>query len=1032
VKLPPLDTTFPPRLTRVGERVFSGCTALTAIDLPASVISNGLFEGCTSLTEVDLSLAIRIGEDVFRETGAGYLTVILPRSAPNLPEGSSLSSSYAKTVIVNQIADNAGYDTAWLAAFKKLFGGGARITITGESEFFPLTSVAAARAYLANVSRGGFDNTPVRLPMKVNLAGGADSLANLFAAIADAGKYVDLDLSACTMAGTEFDPDNMNSAGKNRVVSLTLPDTAVSIKASKSTFTGTSTFKHFNSLRAAGGSAVKSIGEQAFELCRALTQADFPAATSIGDLAFYGCPALAAVNMPAAASIGKYAFYGCTALAAVNMPAAATIGEHSFEGCTSLATGIDFPAVTNLPAAAFKGCAALSTVSFPAAASIGESAFEGCRALTTGIDFPAVRSIPAAAFKGCASLRAVSFPAATSIGGFAFEGCRALAAVSFPAAASIGESAFEGCTSLAKGVDFPAARSIPAAAFKGCAALSAVSFPAAASIGGFAFEGCRALASVNLPAAASIGGFAFEGCRALAAVNLPAAASIGEGAFQSCTSLKEAGFPKAAGVGNTAFKQCAALASVSLPAATSIGGYAFQNCAALTSLNLSAAASIGANAFHETGAKPLAITLPANAPALGAGSAASFGYSKTVTVNRPAENGGYDGPWQDAFKKSFGGSANITLSGNPKFWSFPLASAAEAREYLASELRGGSVNNPVSLQMKVNLAGGADSLANLLAEVQAAGKFVGLDLSLCSMNGTEFNPDGGNSTGKRFVVSLVLPDAAQVISGSTWQTPSTFNHFNNLVKITGRNITSLGHTALFGRAPLVEAVFPKLQWIGTGALQGCRSLKEVDFPDLNYIEWGAFARCASLTRVNAPNVTYITDEAFIGCTSLEEAYFPKVTNVRHRAFQECTSLKRAHFPSIDNGDLGGYVFAYCTSLEYVNLSFYEPTIPTYAVGLFFETGSTPLTVEFNPLEGNTTNSPLGDWVMHIPDNPPASVSYSKSFTIRHGPDNSPSSRYDPRDDKGQPNNSDIRNRFDRLWKTLFGAGASLSVSVVEY
>jgi hypothetical protein len=102
---------------------------------------------------------------------------------------------------------------------------------------------------LAANPRGGSPDNPVLLPMKMYLSG-ADSLASLLQTIADAGKYVELDLSRCTMSGTEFETDNTGSAGKDRVVSLPLPDAAQSIKAA--TMDGEPAFLHFTSLKTAG------------------------------------------------------------------------------------------------------------------------------------------------------------------------------------------------------------------------------------------------------------------------------------------------------------------------------------------------------------------------------------------------------------------------------------------------------------------------------------------------------------------------------------------------------------------------------------------------------------------------------------------------------------------------------------------------------------------------------------------------------------------------------------------------------------
>jgi hypothetical protein len=289
-----------------------------------------------------------------------------------------------------------------------------------QDEWLPLPSVARARAYYDHLAasgdtRGSADD-PVVLPMKMDLGNGTDTFLNLLSLIAEKGKYVDVDLALCyNMPGTAFDPDRTVSTGKDRVVSLVLPDEAESIPTGDG---NNPSFKNFTSLKSVSGSNIKTTGKYAFYLCGALTTVSLPAAASIGDIAFADCTALTTVSLPAAASIGGYAFVNCTALVTVSLPAAASIGERAFADCT-----------------------ALTTVSLPAAASIGSCAFVGCTALTT-VSLPAATSVGDYAFLGCGALPTVSLPAAPSLGGSAFSACRALTTVSLPAATSIGEIAF--------------------------------------------------------------------------------------------------------------------------------------------------------------------------------------------------------------------------------------------------------------------------------------------------------------------------------------------------------------------------------------------------------------------------------------------------------------------------------------------------------------------------------------------------------------------------------------------------------------
>ncbi|MDR2097540.1 MAG: leucine-rich repeat domain-containing protein [Spirochaetaceae bacterium] len=576
---------------------------------------------------------------------------------------------------------------------------------------------------------------------------------------------------------------------------------------------------------------------------------------------------------------------------------------------------------------------------------------------------------------------------------------------------------------------------------------------------------------------------AFKHFTSLKTVSGRGTTSVGKAAFKGCYTLTTISLPAATNIGANAFQNCTALSTLNLPAATSIDSFAFQNCTALSTLNLPAATSIGENAFLSTGPNALTVNLGANAPSLGASSAASGGYSKTITVNLPAQNFDYNGLWPVAFKKLFGGGANITLTGNKKFLSFPLTSVEAAREYLLEADAGtGSVNNPVVLQMQMYLAGGADELQRLFSMANTIRKYIYLDLSRCTSNNNVFSLNTGEGTGKDLVVSVVLPDTAWGIPDDPGNNPA-FNHFNNLKSVSGAGTTYIGSWA-FHRCPALETVnfpnatiggyafkdctslvsvnFPNTTGIGGYAFQDCTSLVSVNFPRVTVISPGVFLNCTSLTQVNMPAVQDIQDHAFQNTASLktvnfpgadwiqeyafqdsgltvadfprvsyigygaflrsrflQEARFPNGQILRNHAFQECSSLKKAIFPAVDNGGVGAYVFAYCTSLEYVDLSFWEPDDIDKNDGLFFQTGSTPITIVLNPLEiGDAFTTKNGAFT---DDHGPDCAPYSKRVTIKHGPDGVVGSWY------GEL----FGEVWDGHWISWFGKGWNQDYHIVE-
>jgi hypothetical protein len=147
---------------------------------------------------------------------------------------------------------------------------------------------------LASSQYGNSANNPVLLIVSESLAD--NGLASILSAINDAGKYVALDLSACAMSGTEFDPGT--SAGADKVTDLILPDAARSVTASG--YYNSPTFRAFINLKSISGASIETVGDYAFWGCSALESVSLPAATSIGDYALQRCSARESVRQAVA------------------------------------------------------------------------------------------------------------------------------------------------------------------------------------------------------------------------------------------------------------------------------------------------------------------------------------------------------------------------------------------------------------------------------------------------------------------------------------------------------------------------------------------------------------------------------------------------------------------------------------------------------------------------------------------------------------------------------------------------------------
>jgi hypothetical protein len=493
--------------------------------------------------------------------------------------------------------------TGWYSAGKS-FTAETRITDATTAVYAGwLIGFADIADYLANTSRGNSSANPIPLALNSDLANGGWEA--ILSTIDAAGKYAALDLSACTMNGTEFDPGT--GVGADRVTALVLPDAAKSIKAGiGGNNTYTASFKAFTVLKSLSGAGIETVGGYAFCWCKSLTEVSLPAATTIGNDAFYVCESLVKVSLPAATTIGNDAFGWCESLTEVNLPVVTTIGGGAFAGCESLME-VNLPAATTIGNDAFCWCESLTEVNLPVVATIGNWVFAGCPNLTAIIIDPAntaftirggmlLNKAETTLIAYPSATGAITLPSVTEIGGGAFSGT-SLASVSLPAATTIGASAFSYCDSL-ETVSLPAATTIGASAFFSCDSLETVSLPAAQTIGDGAFNACDSLETVSLPVATSIGYYMFRYCTSLTEVSLPAATTIGNWAFQFCRSLMSVSLPVATRISQEAFHDCTSLTTVSLPAATDILYHAFDGCTSLTTVSLPAAMDIYDGAFY--------------------------------------------------------------------------------------------------------------------------------------------------------------------------------------------------------------------------------------------------------------------------------------------------------------------------------------------------------------------------------------------------------------------------------------------------
>jgi len=235
----------------------------------------------------------------------------------------------------------------------------------------------------------------------------------------------------------------------------------------------------------------------------------------------------------------------------------------------------------------------------------------------------------------------------------------------------------------------------------------------------------------------------------------------------------------------------------------------------------------------------------------------------------------------------------------------------------------------------------------ILDSIALGRKYVSLDLSkgtykedntvggLIKIPGSDdiiFDPFPAAASGKNFILSIILPNEAQIINQAVEGSKtvdkegkiiddeekieenkrfSAFRAFTNLRSVKADNVTLIGNFAFADCTKLREVVFPRVGHkfldteledkdtiildIGRYAFLGCTDIKEVKFNSTAVIGGYAFKDCTSLSKIDFPEVRIIERNAFEKCESLVNVFFEKASQIGDETFKGCTDLKKAEF-----------------------------------------------------------------------------------------------------------------------------------------
>ena len=855
------------RLDLVGLRgiapsAFSGCSGLTSVTIPESVVSIGAsaFSGCNGLEEITLPfVGARRGNSDGYDALFGYIFG---------------TSYYADSTQIRQNYSSSSYSTFYIPLKLK----NVRVTdetILGYGAFSDcggLMSVAIP-ASVTNISKQVFSGCSGLVSVAIPQCICNSRLSMLFPDSYHSISNIIID------SGVTYIGDDAFSACTG-LASVTIPD------------------------------SIMGIGYSAFSGCSALTSVHITdiakwCSISFGDsyanplsyahnLYLNGCLITDLMAPDNLTSVMNYAFFGCSGLTSVSIPKSVTsIGDFSFSDCIGLTNVAVGSSVTQ----------------------VGRSAFSGCNSLTSVAISVGVTSIASNAFKNCNSLTCVAIPdSVTDIGDGAFSCCSSLTAVMIGnGVTTIGKGAFESCneltsvyvTDLSKwcGISFGDYYANPLCYAKnlflnGEMLTDLVVPDSVTSIGDYAFFNCAEITSVTMPdAVTNIGSFAFSNCRGILSFTVDSRnanyKSInglllsrdgdallfgvnGDVVIPSCVTS----------IGSSAFYGCSGLASVTIPdSVTNIGSFAFHGCSGLVSVTIpNTVTSIGSYSF--SGCSGLAsITIPDSVSSLGP--SVFDGCSGLEEITLPfvgARRGNSESP-DSLFGYIFGSSTYIGGCQTRQYYSYSSLSY----ESFCIPLKLKKVIVTDETAIGYGAFSGCQGLASVtipssVARIgyQAFARCSGLEEITLPFVGARRGNDGSSDS----LFGYVFGDTSYVGGVQTIQVYSN---------------SSLGYSTFYIPSKLKRVNVTDETLLGHGAFENCNGLTSVTIPNaVNRIGSRAFRNCSGLTCMVIPgSVMSIGDSAFSVCSELMSVVMPEsVTNIGLYAFIGCDALTNVYITDL--------------------------------------------------------------------------------------------------------------------------------------
>ncbi len=872
----------------IEESAFYGCSRLTSITIPSSVISIGksAFEYCISLTSITIPNSVTsIGSFAFRDC-TSLTSITIPSSVTSIGNYAfSQCTSLTSITIPNSVTSIGSYafrDCTSLTSIEIP----SSVTSIDESAFSGCTSLIS-----------------VEIPDSITSIG-----VSLFE---DCEKLQYNEYDNAYYIGNSNNPYLILVKAKNKsITTCKINDNTKFIYGSAATssndaFEGCSNLTHIDI-----PSGVKHIGSYAFKDCTRLASISLPdSITDVSSSSFEGCTSLKYNEYDNAFYLGNssnpyvllveakttyitsnvindgtkiilaYAFYNCTSLESVAFADGSqlkSIGNHAFRGCGSL-MNITIPSsVTSIGIQAFYPCTSLTSINIPqGVTSIGEAAFSGCTSLES-ITVESGNTVYHSAgnclietetktlIAGCKNSVIPTDGSVTRIGDYAFADCTSLTSIEIPSSVtSIGYEAFYDCTSLNAvyigdmeawlKISFESNSANPLCyannLYLSGELVTEVSVPnTITEINASAFYGCTSLTSITIPnSVTSIGSYAFRDCTSLTSIEIPSSVtSIGYEAFYRCTSLTSIEIPSS----------FTSLTDITIPniVTAHIASSAFQYCHKLVEIyNLSPLnITKGSTSYGYVGCYALDIYNDINTP------------SKLSTTSD-----GYifysDGT--NTYLMGYKGSdTELTLPESYNGGSYKIYKYAF---YENNKIKSITIPNSVT-SIGYDAFSYCTSLESVtFAEGSQLESIGSSAFSRCTSLKSIEIPQSVTSIGDEAFLGCTSLNAVYISDIEAWLKISFADYYANPLYYAGN---------LYLNGELVtEVTVPNtITKINAYAFSGCTSLESVTFADgsqLESIGYYAFYGCTSLMSITIPSsVTSIGERAFLGCYKLVEVY----------------------------------------------------------------------------------------------------------------------------------------------------------------